>query len=167
MDSRPSAFGAPDPALAALVDLHACAPAALSITVEERTGPAAVLHVSGDIDITTTPELTERLTEVVSRKRDLVLDLREVGFLGCSGLQLFETAAFRLRHDGACAVAVTGPHTERALHISGVDRLIQCYCTLDAALHAVRSGPMHRTVRVHAPALHQDAYSARSSDSAG
>jgi anti-sigma B factor antagonist len=145
MDSRPSIFGVPDPALTALIDFHACAPATLSITVDEPAGHVAVLHVSGDIDITTAPELDNCLTDVVTRRKNLILDLRRVGFLGCSGLLLLETAAYRLHRDGACAGVVADRDIGRAMHVSGIDRVMQRYCTLDAALQDLRgSRPMQR-----------------------
>lgn len=57
--------------------------AAAQVRVEERDG-GAVVHVSGEIDIATTPDLDDAVDRITAPT--IVLDLAEVTFMGSSGL---------------------------------------------------------------------------------
>jgi anti-sigma B factor antagonist len=74
---------------------------------------AARVHVGGELDIATTPELERALDE--SRARLVVLDLRELAFIDSCGVHAIVRASMRARQDGRRLVLVHVP--------ASVDRL--------------------------------------------
>jgi anti-sigma B factor antagonist len=63
----------------------------------EQNGHGPVLHVKGEVDMATAPELRQWLDELDGT---VVADLSEVGFLDSTGITAFIIAHKRLRADG-------------------------------------------------------------------
>lgn len=101
---------------------------------------ADVIAVEGDLDVYTSPALREATMdpELLARSR-LVIDLNATTFLDSFGLAVIIGALRRIRaHDGAMAVACTRERVRKAFRVSGMDRVLSVYDTVDEAVAAVR-----------------------------
>jgi anti-sigma B factor antagonist len=79
---------------------------------------AAWVHVGGELDIATTPQLERTLD--ASQARLVVLDLRELAFLDSSGMHAIINAAIRARRAGRRLVLVRVPaNVDRMLTLTG------------------------------------------------
>ncbi|MDO0927212.1 STAS domain-containing protein [Streptomyces sp. TG1A-8] len=95
----------------------------------------AVLHVSGELDLVTSPVLRQRVHDVVAEgHHDLVLDLSDVFFCDSSGVgvlvaarRLIRSCQGRLRLILPDRGAVDGSHVNRVLGALGVRRLFDVH----------------------------------------
>jgi anti-sigma B factor antagonist len=121
---------------------------ALKVT-DGGQGDWAVLLVSGELDLVTSPMLRQRVHDAVAEGRhSLVLDLSEVFFCDSSGVgvliaarRLIRSCRGRLRLILPAQGAVDGSHVNRVLGALGVRRLFDVHPDLDAALRA-EAGPL-------------------------
>lgn len=105
-------------------------------------GVWAVLRVSGELDLVTSPALRQRVHDAVAEGRhDLVLDLSEVFFCDSSGVgvliasrRLIRSCQGRLRLILPANGAVDGSHVNRVLGALGVRRLFDVHADLASAL---------------------------------
>ena len=96
-------------------------------SVEERKqGSAAVLAVSGELDLRTSPQLEERLDRVWASGAELViLDLRMIEFMDSTGLRVLLGAHQRAQETGRRFALVRGAdQVERVLTLTGVRELL-------------------------------------------
>jgi anti-sigma B factor antagonist len=70
---------------------------------------AAWLHLAGELDIATTPELQRTLHEPELQARLVALDLRELAFMDSSGVHAIVNASIRARQVGRRLVVLRGP----------------------------------------------------------
>lgn len=97
-----------------------------------RSG-AAVLHVSGDLDLASAPRLAEALTELVADP--VVVDLTECTFLDSAGMGVLLASARALSDSGrSLRVAAPDPGIVRVLEITAVDTLIAIHPDVESAL---------------------------------
>ncbi|GAA2247097.1 MULTISPECIES: STAS domain-containing protein [Streptomyces] len=105
-------------------------------------GEWAVLQVSGELDLVTSPMLRQRVHDVVAEGYHcLVLDLSEVFFCDSSGVgvliaarRLIRSCQGRLRLVLPARGAADGSHVNRVLGALGVRRLFDVYGDVEAAL---------------------------------
>ncbi|MFD8234996.1 STAS domain-containing protein [Streptomyces sp. NPDC059696] len=105
-------------------------------------GEWAVLQVSGELDLVTSPVLRQRVHDVVAEGHHaLVLDLSEVFFCDSSGVgvliaarRLIRSCQGRLRLVLPARGAADGSHVNRVLGALGVRRLFDVYGDVEAAL---------------------------------
>jgi anti-sigma B factor antagonist len=99
-------------------------PSGFSITISDRNG-RAVVTVSGELDLATSPELEEAVLGRLDAGQDVVVDLRELQFMDSSGLAVLVTAHTRAA-DGGPDFAIVRPRegTEVAkiLDIAGIEQ---------------------------------------------
>jgi anti-sigma B factor antagonist len=111
----------------------------ISVAVDASRRHALVLHVRGEVDISTGGAIRREWAEMISARQprqDLaIIDLREVDFFGSSGLAALvdcrhaaDELALRLR------VVAAGPAVMRPLEATGLINCFDWYPTLDAAL---------------------------------
>ncbi|OQD56150.1 STAS domain-containing protein [Streptomyces phaeoluteigriseus] len=106
----------------------------IKVTGGERGG-WAVLRVSGELDLVTSPVLRQRVhDEVAEGRHSLVLDLSEVHFCDSSGVgvliasrRLIRSCQGRLRLILPARGAVDDSHVNRVLGALGVRRLFDVY----------------------------------------
>jgi anti-sigma B factor antagonist len=110
----------------------------LEIQVAERHG-WAVLIVQGEFDVLTAPRVRDHLLDLLSAGRhQVVVDLEGVQFLDSSGLGAL-VAGLKLarRRDGNMRLVC---HNQRSvlkvLQVTGLDRILDCYSSVDAAVAA-------------------------------
>ena len=121
---------------------------AFNVTGNEQ-GDWAVLHVSGELDLVTSPVLRQRVHDVVAEGRhSLVLDLSEVFFCDSSGVgvliasrRLIRSCQGRLRLILPAQGAVDGSHVNRVLGALGVRRLFDVHVDVDSATED-EAGPL-------------------------
>lgn len=98
---------------------------------------ATVVSVSGEIDIDTTPDLTDMLAGTLPDTRLLVLDLSSVGFIDSIGLSAL--VDIHLKASGAdreVRLVLGNGATRRPIEISGLNQIFTIHETLDSALGA-------------------------------
>ncbi|MFK4065922.1 STAS domain-containing protein [Streptomyces sp. NPDC029674] len=113
----------------------------LKVTVAEQAG-WAVLCVSGEMDLMTSPMVRQRVHDAVADgRRRIVLDLSEVLFCDSSGVgvliatrRLIRSFQGRLRLILPAQGAEDGSHVNRVLAALGVRRLFEVFPDVPAAL---------------------------------
>lgn len=110
----------------------------------ERTDDVVMVHVSGEIDMLTTPLLSSCLIEQLQTELNLlILDMRNVHFLGSSGLAALVTAREKAAGENVTLRLVSADHAVlRPLTAAGLAELFDIYPDLDAALTADRRAPI-------------------------
>ena len=107
----------------------------------DKHGDWAVLRVSGELDLVTSPMLRQRVHDAVAEGRhSRVLDLSEVFFCDSSGVgvliasrRLIRSCQGRLRLILPAQRATEGSHVNRVLGALGVRRLFDVHLDLDSA----------------------------------
>jgi anti-anti-sigma factor len=115
----------------------------------DEHGGWAVLQVSGELDLATSPALRGRIHDAVAEGRhSLVLDLSDVLFCDSSGVGVLIAARLLIRScQGSLRLilpaqgAVEGSHVNRVLGALGVRRLFEIYPDITAAV-ADDAGPL-------------------------
>jgi anti-anti-sigma factor len=108
-----------------------------SVRCEQR-GEGAVVVVTGEVDMSTSPALREQLVAPEAQRETVVLDLREVTFMDSSGLGAIVGQHKRARERGfRFAVAVDGAAAvERILVLAQLTQVLEVVRTPDEALTA-------------------------------
>jgi anti-sigma B factor antagonist len=84
------------------------------------------VHVAGELDIATTPQLERTLNESLSQARLVVLDLRELAFIDSCGVHAIVGAGIRARRAGRRLVLVHVPsHVDRMLRLTGTAHQVE------------------------------------------
>ena len=107
---------------------------AFGLQGSERDG-WAVLAVAGEVDLATAPRLREALTDlVVEGHVQIIVDLSETEFLDSTGLGAIVTGLKRVRtKDGDMRVVCTSPRVCKVFEITGLDRVVPLYASVDEA----------------------------------
>lgn len=115
--------------------LSAGEPASFGVSRRDEAG-AAVLAVTGALDMVTSDEFADRLTGVLSeRPAALIVDLSDLDFLASAGMAaLVEGKRIAEAADIELVVVADGPATSRPLVITGLTELIAVYPTLADAV---------------------------------
>lgn len=94
-----------------------------------------VVHVAGEVDLQTAPRVARSLDHAVGERPPLlVVDLSQVGFLGCAGLSVLVAAHHRAGRRTCLRVVATRRVIRRPLHLTGLDQHLAVYDCLDTAL---------------------------------
>lgn len=81
---------------------------------------AAWVHVTGELDVATTPQLVRTLRETQLRAQLVVLDLREITFMDCSAVHAIVNASIRSRRVGRRLILMRGPpNVDRLFTLTG------------------------------------------------
>ena len=103
---------------------------------------AAWVRVAGALDIATTPRLTQTLREAQARL--VVLDLRELSFIDCSGVNAIVEAGSRARRLGRQLLRLRGPEqVERIFSLTGHANAVE---TGDVGLLSSSAGSRQRSL---------------------
>lgn len=79
---------------------------------------AAWVHVAGELDLLTSPQLESILAEARLSARMTVLDAREVTFIDCSGIHTIHDASKACEHDAGRLMVVSSAAIERILDLT-------------------------------------------------
>lgn len=107
----------------------------LSVTVRIAEG-LPVVAARGEVDVTSAPVLEEALeAQLEAGASSLVVDFLGVTFLDSTGLSALVRAHRRCTAAGGrLALVMADPQLLRLLAVTGLDRLIPAFATVDAAL---------------------------------
>lgn len=115
-------------------------PERLEFRVRSRTettaaGPAVVVDVRGEVDLSTAGELEAAVAAALAdRPTALVVDLTDVTFLDSAGLGVLAHGHVNRAADIGFRVVVTSPVLLKPLQLTGLDKVIAMYVSVDAAL---------------------------------
>ncbi|WP_328618122.1 STAS domain-containing protein [Amycolatopsis sp. NBC_00355] len=144
------------PPLTLVGQLPATGKAPLELALARRPGVVLVI-ADGEIDLSTTPALSDALADVIAQHPPLlVVDLTATTFLACAGLSVLVAAHHLVGARTRLIVVAGSPATRRILHLTEVDRILTVYGRLDDALTAaapVRRQLVLRTVVADAAIL--------------
>lgn len=105
-----------------------------------RAMDVARVHVTGELDLAAAPGLELALREAELHARLVIVDLRELTFIDCSGVRAIVTATVRARRAGRRLIVVRGPaQTDRVLALAGASD----------ALEITDPDAVERTIRAH------------------
>lgn len=91
-------------------------------------GPGLILHVAGELDIGTVPELRARLTRAVTAgATGVVVDLSRVTFIDSVSLAALVAARAKLGPSGRLAIVAATPFVQLVLEASGLDRVLNVF----------------------------------------
>lgn len=101
-----------------------------------RSGLTAVIRLPAEIDLTVADELREALLSVLNQGAlALVVDMTATTFCDSAGITAFVRAGRRATATGAVMrLAAVAPAVLRVFSLVGLDRLIDVYPSVDAAL---------------------------------
>jgi anti-sigma B factor antagonist len=96
------------------------------VTIERRDG-AVHVALSGELDISTAPQLEDDLRRVEAERPDcIVLDLRSLTFMDSTGLRLLIMADARAREEGRrLAIGRGNEMIQRVLHLTRLDERLE------------------------------------------
>jgi anti-anti-sigma factor len=116
--------------------------------VASLTRELALVSVSGELDLHTAGCLQARIEEADTLGAGTVLvDLSEISFIDSSALEVLVRESKRLESRGHSLVLVTNdPRTRRILEVTGLDRVLRAYATLQDALTELAPEPSQLTV---------------------
>jgi anti-anti-sigma factor len=99
-----------------------------------------VLAVSGELDMSNSPELRRRVDKAVREGRDrVVIDLDRLTHMDSSGLAaLIDAHQLAEAGGGRVALVITSESVRRTVEVRGLDRLFRIVASLDEALAAVK-----------------------------
>ena len=104
----------------------------------ETTLAAAIVRLTGEIDLSVAPALRDTLTELADGTRDVVVDLTEVSFMDSTGLGALISGRELVREGGRKLVLVgVGGPVRRLFSITKLDQAFDFHPTVVAALAAL------------------------------
>ncbi|HEY5358917.1 MAG TPA: STAS domain-containing protein [Streptosporangiaceae bacterium] len=98
--------------------------------------PLAVVRLPGEVDICNADQIRDTLLAVLNRGiTTLVVDMTGTTFCGCAGPSAVARACQRANANRAqVRVAIATPVVRRVFAITGVDRLVSIFDSVDAAV---------------------------------
>ena len=115
----------------------------MDLSIEtENVGDAVVLHVAGEVDVFTAPQLREALVGAIEQgSRDVVVDLQGVDFLDSTGLGVLVAGLKRVRqYGGDLSLVCTREHILKILDITGLVKVLRVYDSVEATTAAGGQG---------------------------
>jgi anti-anti-sigma factor len=111
------------------------------------SGGITVAELVGELDIASAPALREELLSLLRRGSSrLVIDLSRVSFCDASGLAVLVSTRRRARLlGGFLRLAAVSPQVGRVLHITGLDRSLASFPTVQAAAAGSRAARQAET----------------------
>jgi anti-anti-sigma factor len=87
-----------------------------------RDGASATIAILGELDIATTPELTEALRSLEPGYETLVVDLSRCTFFASSGISILLEESQRAKEEGFELVVIKAPaEVQRMFDLAGLD----------------------------------------------
>ena len=109
----------------------------ISTSVEHREG-VALVGIGGEIDLSTAPAFEAVIAEALEEDPPaLVVELSEVIFMASVGLRILAATQEKVGKSIQLAVVADNMAASRPMQLTGLDKLIALYPTLDDALTAM------------------------------
>jgi anti-sigma B factor antagonist len=108
----------------------------LAIATEQAGAAAAVIALTGEVDLYTCPEFKQELLRVIDDGAMLVaIDLTGTTFVDSTGLGVLLRGVERLRKKGGLLTVIcVDPNITKIFEVTGLDRVFSIYPTRDEAL---------------------------------
>lgn len=111
----------------------------MNISVEEMDGDITRVVLDGRLDIAGAAEVDLKMNIIAGSAKLLLIDLKDVAFLGSMGLRSIVVPAKNVnRRGGKTALFAPQPMVEEVIKASNIDQIIPIYHDLDAAVQALR-----------------------------
>jgi len=113
-----------------------------------------VLDVVGEIDIYTTPQFKEAVSEAIDQNKPaIVINMAQVTYMDSSGFGTLLSATKRLRPlDGALYLSGCNEAIQRMLQITRLNTIFGVYATEEEAIAAAKSVPSEAASPAAVPA---------------
>ena len=112
------------------------------VTSQRFTDDAAVIGLSGDLDLATAPELRTALHEALTERTKIIVDMSELRFLDSTGLGVLVRVHKKAKAAGGLVAFTSVPgNVVKILEVTCLDRVFPVYDTVDEALADNNTGP--------------------------
>jgi anti-anti-sigma factor len=112
-------------------------PDPITTSLAHRDG-VAVVSIGGEIDLSTAPVFEAGIAEALEEDPPaLVIELSEVMFMASVGLRILAATQEKVGKSIQIAVVADNVAASRPMQLTGLDKLISLYPTLDEALTAM------------------------------
>ena len=118
-------------------------PTSFRCVVQYSIRGAAWIRLSGELDLTSAPQLTHRINKAIARARLIVIDLRQLTFIDAAGLRILTDARTRARAAERRLVLIRGTRqVDRTFTLSGLSDQFEVF---DLMPHAASPSAGGRT----------------------
>ena len=109
----------------------------MAITTEELAGGITKVILEGRLDVENSPAVDLRMNAIAGSRNSVLVDLRDVSFLGSMGLRALVSPALAIQGRGG-KIVLFGPNemVAKVLKLSGIETLIPVHHELQSALAA-------------------------------
>lgn len=106
-------------------------------------GDRATIHIGGEIDLATCPQLQAIVVDLVDRGcHQLIVDLEQVSFLDCAGIRVLVDARCRVQeHGGSVRLVRPRPPVWRVLTLTRMTEVFPIDTSFGEALATEPVGP--------------------------
>lgn len=107
----------------------------MGLAVDDTRPPYTVLAVTGELDVSTSPHLRQKILELLElQRRRLVIDLDGTEFLDSTALGILVGASKRLRAaGGSLTVVCSKPRILRTFKVTNLEKVFNVRTSLEAA----------------------------------
>lgn len=108
----------------------------MSYEVKNVNG-AAIVALTGDVDLQTSPQVRQKLLESLERHKRIVVDLSAVNYIDSSGVaSLVEAFQVSRKKGSSFALASVSTSAMRVLSLARLDKVFTIHPSVEAALAA-------------------------------
>lgn len=101
-----------------------------------------MVSVGGEIDLSTAPAFEAAIAGALDDEPPvLVIELSEVSFMASVGLRILAATHEKVSKSIQMAIVAGNPAASRPIELTGLDKVLSLYPTLDDALTAMATGP--------------------------
>ncbi len=106
----------------------------MSYVVREQSG-AAIVALTGDVDLQTSPTVRQKLLETLDKHKRIVVDLSAVDYIDSSGVaSLVEAFQVARKRSSSFALASVSPAAMRVLSLARLDKVFTIHASVEIAL---------------------------------
>jgi anti-sigma B factor antagonist len=99
-----------------------------------------VVSIGGEIDLSTAPAFEAAIAGALNEDPAvLVIELSAVTFMASAGLRVLASTQEKVGKSAQLAVVATTPATSRPIQLTGLDKVIPLYPTVDDAMVVMRT----------------------------
>jgi anti-sigma B factor antagonist len=111
---------------------------AFQISRRELDGQTSVLAVTGELDLSSAPDLKWALTDALDASAQVIVDLSKVSFLDSTALGVLVGAKRRLSAKARLPIVCADPNVLRIFELTGLLGTFELFSTLELALQSAR-----------------------------
>jgi anti-anti-sigma factor len=113
----------------------------ITTSLAHREG-VAVVSIGGEIDLSTAAAFEAAIAGALDDDPPvLVIELSEVSFMASVGLRILAATQEKVSESVQVAIVANNPATSRPMQLTGLDKVLSLYPTLDDALTAMGTEP--------------------------